>query len=489
MRTVSIQVGLDRFIYGNSFTSMYMAFARILTCRKCGNSTSAKQAPGLSFSNATGTAEMHMKCERCGTLGAVDVKDRYLKGQKSYKVIRWDPKFMYIDYDPITDHHVYYWEFPPDIVTKVKKGNRLLLETYPMEFLRAAITGKLLKFRDNKIFHMKYPAPAGVHSGWGLPPILSALGSYFYLAILRRANESIALERILSLRILYPEQTASGQDPLAFINMGNWTGRMEESLRMWRRDPNYIQFSPFPVGVANVGGDGRALMVLGEIQEASKDVIVSLGVPETFVIGGMNIKEGDINLRMLENTLRFLSSDLNEHIDWCSSEVSQRENIEDVDIKYKDLKLVDDMITRQLLLQKGNEGKISAQREGEVIGYDWKDEYEKIKEETVAKAKMDMEMQKEITKIQSSISQQAMAAAGQTSTYNQQEIIAQADNIVAELQQYPYEDRKSHLAQLQNEDYVLWSVVSHRLETANNQQQREAASSMDPAAGGGAPMM
>ena len=49
-------------------------------------------------------------------------------------------------------------------------------------------------------------------------------------------------------------------------------------------------------------------------------------------------------------------------------------------------------------------------------------------------------------------------------------MIAQAQQLAVQLAQYPYEERRSQLAQLQNEDYVMWALVSKQMESLHQQR-------------------
>jgi hypothetical protein len=74
-------------------------------------------------------------------------------------------------------------------------------------------------------------------------------------------------------------------------------------------------------------------------------------------------------------------------------------------------------------------------------------------------------------KQQNNMAQQAQQEAMQgPMNYNQQQVIANADQIVSEISQMDYGSKKSRLHQLQVEDFVLYSVVVQRMELQNKQQ-------------------
>jgi hypothetical protein len=112
---------------------------------------------------------------------------------------------------------------------------------------------------------MKMPGPAGVQAQWGFPPITSAIKNFLFTAVLRKANEAIALEHITPMRIIHPSAASGQGDPISTIPLDRWRDEMEKNIRLFRRDPLRIQFSPVPINVQELGGNGRALMTLGEL--------------------------------------------------------------------------------------------------------------------------------------------------------------------------------------------------------------------------------
>jgi hypothetical protein len=59
-------------------------------------------------------------------------------------------------------------------------------------------------------------------------------------------------------------------------------------------------------------------------------------------------------------------------------------------------------------------------------------------------------------------------------TYDQQAVIGQADGIAQQFMQMDPGTRKSQLASLQAEDYVMYSVVIQRLEQLQLDQKNQA---------------
>ena len=141
-------------------------------------------------------------------------------------------------------------------------------------------------------------------------------------------------------------------------------------------------------------------------------------------------------------------------------------------------RLADDIMNKQILAQSQGSGTVSRATLQESLNLDPDRERERIREEQLADHDMQVDLQREIEKRTKNISQMAQdqeqaAMNGTIPRYNQQEIIAKAQELAMQLAQIPYEQRRSALAQLQNEDYIMWSVVSKQLETIRGQAQAQ----------------
>ena len=92
-------------------------------------------------------------------------------------------------------------------------------------------------------------------------------------------------------------------------------------------------------------------------------------------------------------------------------------------------------------------------------------------------ARMQQEIQQEMAKLQQDLAQQAKAMAQQGQppglNYDQQAVIAQAENLAMELLNVDDGTRRSQLSALQAEDYVMYSVAIQRMEQLRLDQSRQ----------------
>jgi len=481
-REVLLKATLDKYLYGNVFVSMYQPFLRFLQCPNCKSLHNIKHT----------TYKYHPKkvlftftCQSCGVKGTVDekgVKDRKLMLPRKINFVTWDPKQMSISHNRVSGESVYYYKIHPEDIKRINAGDRTFIDAMPIGFLKAASEKKSFRFAPGMVFHMKIPGPSGIPASWGYPPILSVLDLFHYTQILRKANEAIASDHLIPGRVIYPAQNSGNGDPLQMINLNKWRQEMNEFLTRKRIDPLQVHFSPVPVGVTQLGGQGRALLTLGEIQEADKSIVTALGIPLEFLYGGLTQSGMEATLRLIENQLETHINDLRDMLQWMTGMCARFLGWEKIKVDMVKFKLVDDRTRQQALIQlwlQGASGQgprmVSNTTVAELLEVDEQKEQGRIKQETLSSMRMQKELSIEQQKIESDIAHQAQQAAiAGGGGYDQQRVIGQADQIVNQLMAMDEGMRKSQLHELQVSDYVLYAVVVQRLEQARLMRQNVA---------------
>lgn len=476
-----LRAALDKHVYGNHFSSMYQPFVRLLKCPDC---THLVNIEHVDYKFELKKLAFMYTCKKCKKHVTGKVVDRKITAPSKIHIIRWDPKQIDIEYNPITGQSVYYYNIPQDVKDKVRAGSKHLINSTPMEFLENIRDNKLFRFEKDAIFHSKVASPSGIDQQWGFPPLASTLKLFLYTMVLRKANEAIALEHIVPMRILHPAQQGT-QDITQMISFSRWQGEMKDNIRRWRRDPLHVMFAPVPLGVATMGGDGRAMLTLGELQEAEKNIMAALGVPQEFLYGGLTKAGMEATLRLIENQTQNDADDMNDLLQWYTDKISKFLGWERTDTTLAPLKMVDDTETKQTLigLATGAGGAapiVSLTTMAERLGIDLDRERSKRLQEAIDEAKFQQKLQTEMQKMQNTLTQQVQqqVAGGQGLNYDQQAVIAQADNIAQQLMQVDPNTRRSQLHSLQTEDAVMYAVVIQRLEDAQNAQTAEAKAQM-----------
>lgn len=478
-----IQAGINKKIYGNDFISIHFPFQRRFKCPECGAVYNPRKLEEGEFSYEWKTVEVKGKCF-CGYEGVLEIEDQLVNDKSRINIIHWDPKHIDIQDNPITGDAEYFYEIPGELSKRVQEGDKFLIKTLPMSFLRtiARAGGKenkvIYKFEPGAVYHLRETAPAGIDQCWGFPSVLAGIKGFFHMATLRKANEAIAMDFIVPMRVASPKQSTSNNDPTQKLNLSTWVDKMEAAFKQWRRDPLYVMMSPIPVDVTHVGGQGRALMVTGEITQTENEILASMGVPREFVYGGLTSTGGGVTLRMIENQLLGDAKDLIKLAQWIDDRCSEQLRMKKVKLTLEDPKLLDD-VEQKMLTLKANEmyggTLLSMETVADLLSVDIQKEQEKQQQETLDQARTKMELENKLESLRLTLSQQAnQQAQGIGLNYDPQAVIGQAQQLAQQFMQVPDNTRRSYLDQLNKEDPVMYAVVIQQLEALQNQQRTEA---------------
>ncbi len=488
---------IDKYVYGNGFYSIYSPFMRFLKCPHCSH---------LSNINST-EYKLNLKklifnfdCKNCKRAKVrAEVIDKKLFRQDMISIIRWDPKLMDIDYNPITGHREYFYTIPKELKERISKGNKHLINTMPMSFLEALQKDETYKFADGKLMHIKMDAPSGIEAQWGFPPLACTIKLFFFAAVLRKANEAIALDYVTPFRIISPKQASSNGDPVISISLANWSSTMKQDIKKWRRDPLHMMWSPIPCEITYMGGQARALMTLGEVQTAEDNIIAALGIPKEFIYGGFSAMGSGIQLRVLENQLIQQTGDLTDLLQWITDSVARLLGWATIEADLAPFKLVDDVQQKQMLLslnQTSADGQpwVSQHTIGAAFEIVPEDERDLLKQEALDKIRFQQEIQQEVSKMQNTLSQQVQTQqmmGQQSMTYDPNALMQQAQPLAEQLMQFDPGTRQSQLRALKVKDYGLHAVVSSLISDQTTAQNAEAIAQYrqggGAAAGGEAP--
>lgn len=355
VRAFQIEVGLDYFCYGNAFVTIHFPFIKYLICTNCKHEVKADLA-AYKFRNL----KFHLTCEKCKTTGEAKVKDHNVRNLKGIKLIRWNPEYVKPEHNELTGHTDYFFDIPQTVKNDILMGKRHIIEHIPHVYIEALQQSKTLRFTDDNVFHLKRPTIAQKDMGWGMPLILPVLKDTYYLQILRKAQEAIAQQHIVPLRILFPQAGSSSSDPYSTTDLGMWRKRIEMEISKWRADPNYIPILPLPIGNETIGGEGKALMLHQEMRAWSEQIVAGMHVPIEFVFGGLQYSGSNVSMRMLEN--QFLGYRLMQHVmvnDFILGRIADYMGWPRPQTRFKRFKMADDLQRSALVFQLNQAMKIS----------------------------------------------------------------------------------------------------------------------------------
>lgn len=465
----------NMFVYGNDFTSFHKPFTRFAVCDSCNAESNVAKLPEFDYFYKT--VKIKYKCPACGENTQGHFTDKKTQDINKCTIIHWDPKRIDIIHSPTSRRSEYYYTPSPEVRAKVREGNAHLVMTTPLGMLEAIADDIRFKFSPNEIFHMKVDGPAGMEneSGWGIPLLISAIETYLYISVMRKGNESVAMERIESFRMVYPAATTANGDPSFALSMSRHMDRVQDNYEVWRRsDRNALMFSPIPVGVAQIGGDGRPLLTNAEIQAAEDNILAILGIPREFVYGGMSYGPGSgAVLRQIENQLVAHISQTSGLLQWLTDKICAYLGMGDVTARLGKFTIQDDAMNKQAAMQLFERQELSAESFTKLFGYNRKEEQDRIMEEQLDRTRREMELQKKMEDLQNDIAMQAQMEAqqGTGATYNVQAVMAQGQTVVDQMAQDPT-TAQSTLANLQNSDPVMYSVVRMLWDQAQYQGQK-----------------
>lgn len=378
----------DRLCYGNSFASVVVPFRRYLQCPKTGDLYPLKIAYYNFEFEFNDKFEFIATCPKTGWRGAWHVIDKPREESDHLILKRWNPHEMELLHDPYTDEVAYLWRIPEYYKRMIKEGNLYHLERASKQVLEAIKHDKLFRFNPDAIYHMKEQTLAGIRNmGWGLPRSLINYRQIWYVQVLRRYNEAIALDYIIPFRLITPEARSGGQsglgtqDPMSVYNAGDFRSQIRNMLNKRRRDPASWQMLPFPVNYQMLGGDANQLAPTELITQGFDTLLNECGTPVEFYNGSLSMQAAPVALRLFESTHRQLVSDANNFLQWMCNTVSRIMSWEIVGCKLTRVTMADDIAKQTTALQLMMGQQLSGTSGLSAIGYDWETEQKRLADE------------------------------------------------------------------------------------------------------------
>lgn len=373
-----INAGLDKHAMGNSVCSMFFPFQRRLKCQHC---QSQERIEGEEDWWSFKDLEWKGVCVHCKNGTVFEVMDQYVQDVDRLNLIRWSIENIDVKYNEITGRSRYYYNIPNRIKRAILSNDKQTIAETPLRFIQAVKEDKAIELHPDNVFHMKEITLAEEDQGYGKPIILSSMRDAFYLQILRKANEAIALQYIVPLSILFPESNASF-DPYRHMNLADWRAHIEEELMRWKDDPNYIPILPGPMGHKEIFGNAKALMVTPEIRAVTEQIVTGMGVPQEFVFGGMQWSGSHVSLRMIENQLLRHREQMTRMLNWIVDRISRFFKLDKVEIRFSDFKMADDIQLKQIMGNMVQSKTVSKQSYVQEFGLTLATEQKQVMKET-----------------------------------------------------------------------------------------------------------
>lgn len=358
-----IEIGLDYFTYGNAFVTIYFPFVRFLVCPSC--KAENQMEDFKSFGDKKSDLDFRNfgfigKCPSCQKDAMkFEVKDVPIKQVERINIVRLSPEQIDIEHSSITGVSQYFFSVPNKDKRSIINKNFEALKSTPWMFIQAIKEKKKVKMNNSNFYHFRRSDISDGDDGWGMPLVLPVLRDLFYMNVLRKAQEAVAHEHLVPLRVLYPADNQSNAAPHMVTGLGQWKQRVEAEVKKWKKDPNYIPIMPVPLGYQRIGGEGKVLMLTQEIRQLQESIISGMTVPQEFVFGGLSWSGSSISLRMLENHFLVYRQSLLGFLDFLSTKVSSFLDTQKVRIRMQEFKMADDIQRKQLFQTLNQMRKIS----------------------------------------------------------------------------------------------------------------------------------
>ena len=500
--------------YGNDFLSVHVPFRRFLRCPLCHLEQPIRQV-NYSWSDWKFTGV----CKKCGKKVGFERVDRNSFGQDQLKIVHWSPHEMRLLYHPIMDKTVYLWEIPSWFKGEIRRGNPFYVETTEWEVIEAIRENVLFKFADDHIFHMREESIAGVRCfGWGIPRIMGNFKQAWYIQVLKRFNEAIALDYIMPMRVITPVPgTSKEADPLLHMNLSQFQARVLSMLRHHRKDPASVHMLPFPVQMDMLGADGSKLAPIELIDKATDEFLNAQGVVAELYRGTLQWQAMPVALRLFERTWIHMVNAFNRLLNWIFDKVSRLNNWENLRGRLQPVTLADDLEKKQIQLQLAAGQQISRQTAWAPFNINFRDEIkrmlqeEEYSQEEMAKFQEQQQQKQQLqgTMMQGAIgqpqqqpgqpgqpqqapagqpaagqpqpgqSQPGMPGAGGEANYapdphmTPEDLLAKAENISYQLLGTPYETRRSELLKIKRANSTLHALVISKMKELRQSAQQQ----------------
>ena len=393
-------VGLDAMCYGNSFTSVIPTFKRYLSCPKCGfEAPLGKIYNEPTFKFRWANYEFNASCPKCQFAGKWRHIDRRTTEDEGFRIKRWNPHEMELLWDPLTEQVSYIWKIPEDYRKMIREGHLFHLERANWEIIQAVKHNNYMLFDKDVIYHMKEDALAGLRNrGWGISRVLANFRQAWYVQVLHRYNEAIALDYVIPFRLItpVPGDKTTGMDVLLNMNAGDFMGSVMSMIRRRRKDPSAWFSLPFPVQYQALGGDATKLAPKELLDQGLDTLLNAIGVPAELYKGSLTLQSAPAALRLFESSWSTLPHNLNGWIRWVIKQVAQLLNWHKVTAKLMRVTHADDVQRQMSKLQLMMGGQISQSTGLKSVGLDYRDETQRMMEDQRFSAEQQAKLQEEM---------------------------------------------------------------------------------------------
>jgi hypothetical protein len=507
---------MNEACYGNSFYSVIESFTRYCVCKCRFEVTFDAMVNYAGFHHQWANFEMTATCPKCRRRGVWEFRDRRGGVDGDLIIKSWSPHEIQIIWDHFTHRTAYIWMIPADYRRNITQGMPDVLKYAPKEVIEAVKSNSYIRFGDGVLWHGMTRTFAGIRNrGWGIPRVLTNFRQAWYVQVLHRFNEAIALDYVMPIRVLTPDSRGGASpetsDPLLSLGMGNFGSQVDTMMRDHRRDPGSMHWLPYPVKYQALGGEASQMAPFQLLDQGQDTLLNSCDIPVELYKMNLSMQAAPPALRLFESVHRHVPHNVNRFLAFIMKKVAHFKDWPQATASLIPVTILDDLSKQMPKLQLMPSGQVSPQTALSTLGLKAKEEFEKNLDFQRFQAEKTEEMQEAMQ--EAGIQQQLAVppamqlaqqqggqgdpsqggpagmppsaqpgAAGAFATQmpmqdsvptDPREVLARAQNIAAQLLPLSEGERASRLRQLKQNQPLLHDAVSDALKDARSQAARQ----------------
>jgi hypothetical protein len=524
-------IGDDFLCYGNCFLSIYLPFKRHLACKKCTFEQPIKHVRYEVNLDSRQGVTWHRKkaCPVCGDLQDFVLRDRKDPDISKVRLVRYSPFEIELAMNHFSQRKDIFWKIPNDIRSDIQSKARIHIEDTPIEVLEAVARNGRLLFDQDMIYHLDETIVSGMRTrGWGLPRSVSNFRAAWLQQITNRADQAIASDYTLGIRMISPSREAV-VDPMIASGMDSFVQGISRIVDAHRAEPMSYHTAPYALNYQFMGGEGKDLLPADKLKFRQQEFLNQCNIPLEYHQMTLSTQAAPMALRLFESAWASIPSLYSSVLQWITVTVSRNFGLEETAVQIQKSTIADDQERKNILMQLMSANQISPQTALAPLGIEASKEARKVFKYQDFIAKLTQEQQDKQMKDQEMGALSAMAGAPTPSMMLQQQqqqagggaggappgmpmggapaggvpmdggqqagtlqqMSDQAEQIAAQLVQMPEFDRKGQLKALREGNKDLHALVTakmtemRRSAASQGQQQLLAPQPGGPPAGAG----
>lgn len=477
-----LNTGNDWAAYGFGVTYLHIPFVRFL--RDTRNPTRPKYynlnsipEKYITFELSTMTYKVKDPSEIAkgvsfedASFANFDFIDKFDRNPDRIRLVQLDPRFCRFKYGTMSTNKQLLYDFDPEFRTQVKAGDLYEVNNTPKAMLEAIKEDAAYRFNDNSYFVFTGPGLTGIaKKGFGVPNVIANYREIHQLQVYRRADESIARDYMIPMRVLSPgfaQQSGSVMDSAYMMNVEKWKKYMEKVIKTHRTEQDSIFAVPMPTQYQQLGGEGKNFSTKDLVELQMNTVLDSVGYPAELFKGTMAFQQVPIALRIFEQRFHFIYKNFNKLLNWVNAQTSRFLKKEEIGIRLVPSRIADDIENRQLLMSLMAGGEVPRQGIFESLGMkDPTQAYKRRLQEDTEFAIAGAEEEKKKEKMLAN-AQQELANPGSTSDgggggggASPLDQTQKAAQLAQQWLQMPEGERKKNMDQTQSSDPTLYALA------------------------------